>query len=90
MLSNDSEETDSSCDTIGYHYPVENESMINNYKIVEKIGSGRFCRVYKVEKNDIKYAMKIYKSSSSYIEYYDNELKNHNLLKDNQDYKTYN
>lgn len=89
MLSNDSECTDSSCETIGYHYPIENGNIINDYKIIEKIGSGRFCRVYKVEKNDVKYAMKIYKSSSSYIEYYDNELKNHNLIKDDIDYKKY-
>jgi serine/threonine protein kinase len=75
--------------SVGYHYPLEDEEMIRGYKIIEKIGSGRFCRVYKVDKNEKNFAMKIYKSSSGYKEYFDNEVKNHILLKNDLKYKEY-
>jgi serine/threonine protein kinase len=91
MLSDSSDDESSvfSDDTIGYHYPIENNETIGEYKILEKIGSGRFCRVYKVEKNNLHYAMKVYKSSSSYIEYYENEIKNHKILYNDNNYKKY-
>lgn len=82
--SNDSDES-----SVGFHYPLSDNQVINDHIIINKLGSGRFCRVYKVKKNDQYFALKIYKSSDDYFEYYQNELKNHNLIKNDPSYKTY-
>ena len=70
----------------------QNTNQNNNQtqlKIIEKIGSGAFCRVYKVlniETNKL-YALKIFKSGKNYLEYYENEVKIHNIISKHINYK---
>lgn len=95
------DEEESEEDDIKKYCPIEKNTIINDrYKIVKKLGWGRFSVVWMaVDKNllpedqsienidistvDRKFcvALKIYKSSSEYDEYYQNENSVYNLLK---------
>ena len=100
--SDSSNSTYSDTEEVSYHYPItiENneEKHILNYKIndnikklkiIDKIGSGTFCRVYKVLDIDTNklYALKIFKSGKNYLEYYENEIKIHNIISKHPNYK---
>ena len=67
-----------------YHQTEINMMIKDKYKIIEKLGSGRFSRVWKVLniEDDNHYALKIYKSSKDYDDYYKNEIQVFTILGD--------
>ena len=70
---------------ISFYHQTEIGMIINEkYKVIEKLGSGRFSRVWKVlnTEDDKHYALKIYKSSKDYDDYYKNEIQVYTILGD--------
>ena len=70
---------------ISFYHQTEIGMIINEkYKVIEKLGSGRFSRVWKVlnTEDNKHYALKIYKSSKDYDDYYKNEVQVYTILGD--------
>ena len=82
----------SGIEEIRKYCPIKKDQMIKDkYKIIKKLGWGRFSVVWKAidtekQPNDNNYevAIKIYKSSEEYEEYYRNEKNIYNILVDDK------